>query len=80
MDNRDLLHVPNLCVFKTCCDECIKDPQAVCSKCGGANGQRTRVSMDKTHNTGNKAPVEWFLQFVMEKRKVSVEIMIRYKF
>lgn len=75
MDNGDLLHVPNLCVFKTCCSDCIST-EAACIKCGDASGQRIRVSMSEEHNPANKEPVEWFMEFVLEKRKVNNRISI----
>jgi len=81
MENGDLLHEANLCVFKTCCDGCINNtPNDICIKCGNAVGKRVRISMDVADNVDQKTPVEWFLEFVMEKRKVGDRILININF
>lgn len=33
-ENGSLLHEPNLCCFKQCCDECINTNNEICVKCG----------------------------------------------
>ena len=32
--------------------------------------------MNEEHNPANKEPVEWFMEFVLEKRKVSDKFII----
>jgi len=51
--------------------DCINNPESECTKCGGANGERIQVSMNRDHNPTNQEPVEWFLSLVLEQRKVS---------
>ena len=65
------MHEPNLCIYKTCCMDCINNPESECTKCDGTNGERIQVSMNRDHNPTNQEPVEWFLSLVLEQRKVS---------
>lgn len=64
LEDGSLLHEPNLCVFKQCCDSCFNTEEKNCGKCG------PRLQILKVR------PVERFLEFVLNQRKIFKNVAV----
>ncbi|XP_018574533.1 uncharacterized protein LOC108913463 [Anoplophora glabripennis] len=61
-----LLHEPNLCVFKQCCDACLNTPQQkICSKCG------VRLQILQCND-----PISPFLRHLMTMREKFKQVVV----
>jgi G:T-mismatch repair DNA endonuclease (very short patch repair protein) len=65
LENGSLLHQPNLCVFKQCCDECMESKGIICKKCG------VRLQTVKGLN-----PVASFTRHLLEMRKKFKKVVV----
>ncbi|XP_018578028.1 uncharacterized protein LOC108916298 [Anoplophora glabripennis] len=63
-DDGSLLHEPNLCVFKQCCDVCMNTQQNTCTKCG------VRLHVLKID------PITRFVEFLLNQRKLFKQVVV----
>ncbi|XP_018574075.1 uncharacterized protein LOC108913090 [Anoplophora glabripennis] len=64
-EDGSLLHEPNLCVFKQCCDTCLNTPQKICSKCG------VRLQILRCND-----PISPFLHHLITMRKKFKQVVV----
>lgn len=64
LEDGSLLHKPNLCVFKQCCDVCIDTEMEICNKCG------PRLQILK-HN-----PINGFIEYILNQRKIFKQVVV----